>query len=47
MDLIGIPHRIVIGEKGIDAGTVEYKARGSEDIQHWEMSEVIDRLQAL
>ncbi len=27
MDLIGIPHRIVIGESGIDAGVVEYKSR--------------------
>ena len=33
MDLIGIPHRIVIGERGIDAGIVEYKARTAEDIQ--------------
>jgi len=47
MDLIGIPHRIVIGEKGIDAGTVEYKARDSEDVQHWKMSEVLDRLRSL
>jgi prolyl-tRNA synthetase len=26
-DLIGIPHRVVIGERGLDEGTVEYKAR--------------------
>ena len=26
-ELVGIPHRVVIGEKGLDAGTVEYKAR--------------------
>jgi len=44
MDLIGIPHRIVIGEKGIDAGTIEYKARASEDTQHWKMDEVIEQL---
>ena len=24
---MGIPHRIVIGEKGLDAGTFEYKGR--------------------
>ena len=29
MDLIGIPHRIVISESNIDAGVVEYKARNS------------------
>ena len=30
MDLIGIPHRLVLGEKGLDAGRVEYKSRGAE-----------------
>ncbi|MBU0744880.1 MAG: proline--tRNA ligase [Gammaproteobacteria bacterium] len=36
MDLIGIPHRIVISESGLDAKTVEYKTRlknSSENIQ--------------
>ena len=47
MDLIGIPHRIVIGEKGIDAGTIEYKARASEDTQHWKMDEVIEQLRRI
>lgn len=35
-ELIGIPHRIVVGEKGLDAGTLEYKGRRdaeSRDIQ--------------
>jgi len=27
MELIGIPHRVVIGEKNLDQGLVEYKAR--------------------
>lgn len=27
MDLIGIPHRLVISDRGLDAGTVEYKRR--------------------
>jgi prolyl-tRNA synthetase len=27
MELIGIPHRIVIGDKGLDAGRLEYKGR--------------------
>ena len=27
MELIGIPHRIVIGDKSLDAGQVEYRAR--------------------
>lgn len=33
MDLIGIPHRIVISERGIDAGTVEYKHRSSDQAE--------------
>jgi len=34
MDLIGIPHRIVLSEQGLDAGTVEYKARAAADVEH-------------
>ena len=30
-ELIGIPHRIVVGEKGLDAGTLEYKGRRDEE----------------
>jgi prolyl-tRNA synthetase len=33
LDLIGIPHRIVIGERGLADGTVEYKARAAEQGQ--------------
>jgi prolyl-tRNA synthetase len=27
MELIGIPHRLVVGERGLDAGTLEYRQR--------------------
>ncbi|HEX5463562.1 MAG TPA: His/Gly/Thr/Pro-type tRNA ligase C-terminal domain-containing protein, partial [Burkholderiales bacterium] len=30
MELIGIPHRIVIGERGLKQGVAEYQARGGE-----------------
>ncbi len=30
MELIGIPHQIVIGERSLDAGEVEYRPRGGE-----------------
>mgnify|MGYP001112238900 FL=1 len=30
-DLIGIPHRIVIGDKGLKNNIVEYKARSQDD----------------
>lgn len=31
LDLIGIPHRVVIGERGLKDGKVEYKARTAAD----------------
>lgn len=30
MELIGVPHRLVVSEKGLAAGTVEYKGRSDE-----------------
>lgn len=30
MELMGIPHRIVISDRGLQAGTMEYKHRGAE-----------------
>jgi prolyl-tRNA synthetase len=32
-ELIGIPHRVVVGDKALDAGMVEYKARRSSESQ--------------
>lgn len=32
-DLIGIPHRIVIGERNLNDGLIEYKARNSNEVQ--------------
>ncbi len=31
LELIGIPHRFVISDRGLDAGTLEYKARTATD----------------
>lgn len=33
MELIGIPHRVVIGERGLDNGEVEYRARKDSENQ--------------
>lgn len=41
MDLIGIPHRLVIGERGVDAGTIEYKARNNAEVEQWPVDEVV------
>ena len=32
-ELMGIPHRIVIGDRGLEAGTIEYKSRRDADKQ--------------
>ncbi|MCK4609316.1 MAG: proline--tRNA ligase [Gammaproteobacteria bacterium] len=34
MELIGIPKQIVVGERGLDAGTVEYKDRKTGAVEH-------------
>ncbi len=33
MELIGIPHRLVVSDRGLEADKVEYKQRGSDDTQ--------------
>jgi prolyl-tRNA synthetase len=33
MELLGVAHRLVIGERGLDAGTIEYKSRTGVDTQ--------------
>jgi len=44
MDLIGIPHRLVLGERGLDAGTIEYKGRRDTDNSEWPLAEVMNFL---
>ncbi|WP_448509760.1 proline--tRNA ligase [Immundisolibacter sp.] len=39
MDLIGIPHRLVIGERGLKGGLVEYKARRAEEAHNIQLEE--------
>lgn len=47
MELIGIPHRLVIGEKGLDQGFMEYQNRQSkESAQNIPIDEVLSFLQA-
>jgi prolyl-tRNA synthetase len=45
MELIGIPHRVVIGEKNLDKGLVEYKARRSGEQQDVARDDVVAFLQ--
>jgi prolyl-tRNA synthetase len=45
-DLMGIPHRIVIGERGLNEGMVEYKARTAAEAQSVPLAGLVDFLQA-
>jgi prolyl-tRNA synthetase len=41
MDLIGIPHRVVLGERGLAAGNAEYKARRDEKGADVPLAEIV------
>ena len=43
-DLIGIPHRIVVGDRGLADGKVEYKARTDKDAQNIVLADVLSHL---
>ncbi len=46
MELIGIPHRVVVGERGLDAGTLEYRARGADANEDLPLDGAIDAILA-
>ncbi len=41
MELIGIPYRLVLGERGLDNGEVEYKGRRDSDSQNLPLAEIV------
>jgi prolyl-tRNA synthetase len=44
IELIGIPHRLVLGEKGLDKDTIEYKGRRDSESQDIPLSKVCEFL---
>ena len=46
MELIGIPHCIIISDRGLDAGTFEYKARTAQENEEIPMTTMVDFLKA-
>jgi prolyl-tRNA synthetase len=46
-DLMGIPHRLVIGERGLLEGKVEYKSRQATDAQNLALGEAVPYIQSL
>jgi prolyl-tRNA synthetase len=47
MELIGVPHRIVFSDRGIDANQFEYKGRRDESAQQYALAELPDFLDKL
>jgi prolyl-tRNA synthetase len=44
MDLMGIPHRVVIGDRGLKQGQLEYKSRSEADNIDIALDEIDDFL---
>ncbi|WP_150049491.1 proline--tRNA ligase [Methylomonas rhizoryzae] len=42
MELIGIPHRLVVGDRGLDNGTVEYQGRTDTESQEVPFDHIVD-----
>jgi len=41
IELIGIPHRLVIGDRGLDEGKIEYRDRTQSENQHIEVEQLM------
>ena len=46
-ELIGIPHRIVIGDRGLDAGTVEYRHRRDTESIDIALDDIVPHMRRL
>jgi prolyl-tRNA synthetase len=44
IELIGIPHRVVVSERGLAAGTFEYRARSASEAENLELAALLARL---
>ncbi len=45
-DLMGIPHRIVVGDRGLEAGSIEYKGRRDAEKQEVAAGDILSFLQS-
>ena len=45
-DLIGIPHRVVLGDRGLQAGELEYKSRSASEAESlpWSVEALLEKL---
>ncbi|MEX2576165.1 MAG: proline--tRNA ligase [Halofilum sp. (in: g-proteobacteria)] len=44
LDLLGIPHRVVLSDKGLDAGTAEYKRRAAAEAEDVPLAGLVAQL---
>ena len=44
IELIGIPHRVVVSERGLAAGTFEYRARRASEAESLDRDALMQRL---
>lgn len=44
IELIGIPHRLVLGERGLDDAKIEYKGRSDEEKQDIDLDNIVEYL---
>jgi prolyl-tRNA synthetase len=44
IELVGIPHRVVVSERGLAAGTFEYRARTASDSENLDRAALMQRL---
>ena len=47
IDLIGIPYRVVVSKRTLEAGEVEFKKRGEAAVERWKLGEAPARLKPL
>ena len=45
VELIGIPHRIVIGDRGLETDTLEYRHRRDSENQHIALKDIVQHIQ--
>ena len=47
MELIGIPHRLVVSDRGLEHDQIEYKARNQAEPLMLPLQEVVNRLKSM
>ena len=44
IELIGIPHRVVVSARGLEAGTFEYRARNASDFEQFDHATLMEKI---